>query len=170
MSEDTQGEFRPELLPRRGELNAWLLALAATVGMIALHFTWRIIPSWAWIFSGFLFFSALSISFGNWMDRKTRIQVEEDGIRFESGIRHVRLSWSDVQKVAVLPSRWGKTVQVIGNTVHFAFKTLGEVQFQGEIRGRTGFAEGQKILNVILKKTDLKLVEQTNDSYYYARA
>ena len=169
MLESEVREFRPELMPRRGEINAWLLAVAAAVGLLILNQTLEIVPGWTWVFCGFLAFSALSISFGNWMDRKTHIALEADGISFENGLRRVLLSWPEVQKVAVLPARWGKTVQVVGEKSHFDFKTLGEVQFQGKVRGQTGFAEGQTILNVILRETGLELIEESNNAYYYAR-
>jgi len=168
MSAKETQEFRPELLSRRGEGTAWALALVASVGMWLLNRN-GYIPSWAWIFWAFLFFSGISISLGNWLDRNTVIWLRADGIRFENGLRQVRLSWSEVQKVAVLPARIGKSVQVIGEKSHFGFKTLGEVQFQGEVRGRTGFPDGQKILDVILCETGLVLVEESNNAYYYAR-
>jgi hypothetical protein len=168
MPESNTREFRPELLTRRGEWTAWALALAASAGMWFLNRS-GYIPAWAWIFWAFLFFSGLSISLGNWLDRNTAIWLEADGIRFENGLRRVRLSWREVQKVAVLPARWGKAVQVSGEKSHFGFKTLGEVQFQGEVRGRTGFPDGQAILDVILRETGLVLVEESNNAYYYAR-
>lgn len=168
MPESDTREFRPELLPRRGEWTAWVLALAASAGMWLLNWS-GYVPVWAWIFWVFLLFSGLSISLGNWLDRNTVIRLDADGIRFENGLRRVRLSWREVQKVAVLPARWGKAVQVIGEKSHFEFKTLGEVQFQGEVRGRTGFLEGQAILDVILRKTGLELVKESNNAYYYAR-
>lgn len=169
MPESEKREFRPELLSRRGEWTAWTLALVASLGMWFLHRD-GYIPTWAWIFWAFLLFSGVSISLGNWLDRTTAIWLEADGIRFENGLRHVRLSWPEVQKVAVLPARWGRSVQVIGERSHFGFKTLGEVQFQGEVRGRTGFADGQTILDIILRKAGLVLIEESNNAYYYARA
>jgi len=168
MSAKETQEFRPELLSRRGEGTAWALALVASVGMWLLNRN-GYIPSWAWIFWAFLLFSGISISLGNWLDRSTVIGLAADGIRFENGLRQVRLSWPEVQKVAVLPARIGKSVQVIGEKSHFGFKTIGEVQFQGEVRGRTGFPDGQKILDVILRETGLVLVEESNNAYYYAR-
>ena len=136
-------EFRPELLSRRGEWTAWILTLAASVGMWLLSRN-GYIPAWAWIFFTFLLFSGLSISLGNWLDRCTVIRLEAGGIQFENGLRHVRLGWREVQKLAVLPTRWGKSVQVIGVESHFGFKMLGEVQFRGEVRGRTGFPDGRE--------------------------
>lgn len=170
MSENKTREFQPELMHRRGEMNAWLLTAAAVIGLLILNQTLDIVPGWTWAFCSFLVFSALSISFGNWMDRQTVIALEADGIRFENGIRRVRLRWREVQKVAVSPARWGRSVQVIGGQSHFEFKTLGEVQFQGETRGRTGFAKGQTILDAILRETGLVLVEESNNAYYYARS
>lgn len=170
MSENEAQVFRPELLPRRGELNAWLLAVAAGTGLVVLNLTWTIIPTWVWIFCGFLFFSATSISLGNWMDRRTRIELRPDGIHFENGLRRVRLHWPEIQKVAVVPARWGKSVQVIGPDSHFQFKTLGEVQYRGEVRGRTGFAQGQTILDTLLEKTGLTLARKEENAYYYARS
>jgi hypothetical protein len=168
MSESETREFRPELISRRGEWTAWALALAASAGMWFLYRS-GYIPIWAWIFWAFLLFSGVSISLGNWLDRNSVIRLDADGIRFENRLRRVRLRWPEVQKVAVLPARLGKTVQVIGEESHFSFKTLGEVQFQGEVRGQTGFAEGQKILDTILRKAGLELVEESNNAYYYAR-
>jgi hypothetical protein len=168
MSEGEIREFRPELLPRRGEWTAWTLALFAGFGMWFLNRS-GYIPAWAWIFWAFLLFSGISISLGNWIDRNTVIRLEADGIRFENGLRRVRLGWPEVQNVTVLPARWGNAVQVIGEKSHFGFKTLGKVQFQGEERGRTGFPAGQKILDVILRETGLVLVEESNNASYYAR-
>jgi hypothetical protein len=168
MSESKNREFRPELLPRRGEWTAWTLTVAASVGMWFLNRS-GYIPVWAWIFWAFLLFSGVSISLGNWLDRSTLIRLESDGIRFENGLRRVQLSWDEVQKIVVMPARWGKKVQVIGEKSHFGFKTLGEVHFQGELRGKTGFSGGQAILDLILRETELVLVEESNNAYYYAR-
>lgn len=168
MSESETREFRPELLPRRGEWTAWALTLVASVGMWFLNRN-GYIPAWAWIFWIFLLFSGASISLGNWLDRSTVIRLDAGGIRFENGLRRVRLDWQEVQKVAVLPARWGKAVQVIGEKKHFGFKTLGEVRFQGEMRGRTGFSDGQAILDKILREAGLVLIEESNNAYYYAR-
>ncbi|MFZ5821886.1 MAG: hypothetical protein ACOYYJ_18505 [Chloroflexota bacterium] len=169
MIENAPREFRPVLLSRRGEWTAWGLFTAAGVGVLALRES-TYVPLWAWIFWSFLLFSAVSISLGNWIDRRTFIRLEGDGIRFENGLRRVRLGWPEVQEVAVLPARWGQAVQVSGQRAHFAFKTLGEVEFQGEVRGRTGFVEGRAILDVILRETGLRLVEEANSAYYYARS
>jgi len=168
VSESEMHEFRPELISRRGEWTAWGLASVAVLSVWILSRS-GYVPSWACIFLVFLVFSGISISLGNWLDRNTVIRLGMDGISFENGLRRVWMQWFEVQKVAVMPSRWGKSVQVVGEKSHFNFKTLGEVQFQGEVRGRTGFADGQKILDILLRETGLELIEESNNAYYYAR-
>ena len=167
---DEAREFHPELLPRRGEVMAWAFALVVGLSMVWLHQALGNIPAIAWAFWGFLLFAGLSISLGNWMDRHTIIRIGADGIAFENGLRRVRLTWPEVRKVNVLPARWGRSVQVIGKKSHFEFQTLGEVSFQGEVKGKVGFAAGQEILDCILRASRLRLIEETSKTRYYSRS
>ncbi|NCP88182.1 MAG: hypothetical protein CO094_08305 [Anaerolineae bacterium CG_4_9_14_3_um_filter_57_17] len=167
MTEETR-TYRPELLPRQGEINAWGLALLASLGMAAL--VWRgQIPSWTWFFIAFLYFSAASISLGNWVDRHTRLTLSAQGILFENGLRKVSLAWEALPQVRVLPARWGKTVQLMAASGHCEFSTLGEVQFRGELRGRTGFSQGEAILREILASAGLTRRELQGEIVVYSR-
>ena len=163
-------ELRPELISRRGEYNAWMLAVAVSVVVVLLRWRLDSVPAAAWIFLGFLLFSAFSTSLGNWMDRNTILRVEEGRVSFVNGLRKVELGWGEIHQVNVIPLRWGKSVQVVGEGAHFEFRTLGEVQYQGEVRGRLGFAEGEAILKLLLEKTDLPLSKEEKGRYYYSRA
>ncbi len=163
-----QETFTPELLSRRGEWNAWLFALAATAGLLIIR-TWAIVPSWVWFFAAFLYFSALSISLGNWMDRRTRLTLFPEGVVYENGLRKTRLAWDEILRVRVLPARWGRTVQVIGESSHFSFNTPGEVKFRGELRGRTGFAQGDDILDIVIRSARLRTVNRQEPYTIYSR-
>ena len=163
-------ELHPELTSRRSEITAWLLTLVVVIAIGIMAWQLVKIPTTAWVFGGFLLFAAISISLGNWMDRGTVMSVDVNGIAFENGLRQVALSWQDVKKVNVIPVRWGKSVQVIGEASHFEFRTLGEVQYQGDVQGRLGFVEGEAVLKEILKKTELVLGKEEKGRYYYARA
>lgn len=146
--------YRPELLPRQGELTAWGLALFSLVGLAILYLAG--FSSWITnFFVLFLFFAALSISLGNWMDRRTRLSLDDDGLVFTNGLRHVKLQWQDVQEVRILPGKTGNMVHVIGPQTHFSFKTLGEMKYDGQTRMRTGFAAGEQILQSILTRAGL---------------
>lgn len=168
MSENAPQAFQPVLISRRGEWMAWGFFLVVSIEVLYLRLS-LFVPVWAWVLWALLLFSSISISLGNWVDRRTFLRLEEDRICFENGLQRVKLGWSEVRQVSVLPARWGQLIRVASSRTGFSFKTLGEVSFQGKTIGQTGFAQGQAILDFILRKSGLRLVEESNNAYYYAR-
>jgi len=163
-------EYRPELISRRGEWVAWSSALLMGIGWIVLRWFGRHISIGMPLFTIVLVFSALSISLSNWVDRQTVMRLNADWIEFHSGLRHVRLLWPEIHQVRVSPSRWGDKVQVIGERARFSFRTLGEVWFQDELKGRMGFEKGDEILHEIIVSSGLKQVsERDGEGAYYVR-
>lgn len=164
-------EFLPELNSRRGELIAWGSAMLVAAGWLVLAASGNRVPGSVPFLGILLLLAALSISLGNWMDRRTRLRVSADGIHFQNGLRDVHLGWDEIRQVQVYPGKWGKRVSVIGPASHFEFRTLGEVSVQGETKGRMGFGEGERILRRILEAADLvpKPDSQSTDPYYYIR-
>jgi hypothetical protein len=163
-------EYRPELIPRRGEWVAWSCALLVGVGWLVLRWFGRDVSIGMPLFAIVLMLAALSISLSNWVDRQTVMCLNANWIEFHSGLRHVRLLWPEIRQVRVLPSRWGDKVHVIGEHAHFSFRTLGEVWFQDELKGRMGFAKGDEILHEIIVSSGLKKVsERDGEVSYYAR-
>lgn len=160
--------YKPELLPRQGELNAWLLTAAAVIGLIILGMR-SAIPYWAWVMFGLLLLSAVSISLGNWMDRKTELRVSSSGVEFQNGLRHINLTWAEIQSISTAPARWGTSIQVLAEKSHFAFSTIGEMQFQGQVRARTGFSAGKEILELITQKAGLTRVSAAGTFTTYSR-
>lgn len=160
--------YTPELQPRRSELVAWGLAGASLVGLLLLNLG-GMIYFWAMIFVIFMFFAAMSISLGNWMDRQTRLVIEDDGVSYTNGLRHVRMDWPSIKNVTTHPARWGERVQVLGEKGHFDFNTLGEVSYQHQVQGQVGFQQGDKIKEEIIGKCGLSMVAKKGDSYYYSR-
>lgn len=160
--------YTPELQPRRAELVAWGLAGASLIGLLLLNLG-GMIYFWAIIFVAFMFFAAMSISLGNWMDRQTKLVIDDRGVSFTNGLRHARLDWPFIKNVTTSPSRWGEKVQVLGDKGHFDFNTLGEVTYQHQVQGRVGFQQGDKIKEEIINKCGLSLIAKEGDSYYYSR-
>jgi hypothetical protein len=86
----------------------------------------------------------------------------------------VQLKWQEIQEVRVLPAQWGKKVQVFGERSYFGFHTLGEVSANGKVLGRTGFVDGDRVLEQILDRAALSEVKQVEaggqqEGYYYSR-
>ena len=162
-------EYRPELLSRRGEYVAWGIALIAISAWLILHLTNTLVFGSLTFLAVLLALSGVAISLGNWMDRRTVLRLDPEGVWFDNGLRQVLMHWSEIRQVQVSPSAWGKKVHVIGEKSHFGFRMLGEVMLQGEVKGRMGFEKGEEILGHILEGTRLKQVPGPENGSYYAR-
>jgi len=162
-------EFHPELIPRKGERTAWLLLILALVYLVVALWRDSDLINVAIFFVLLIFFSAGSITLGNWMDRKTVLRLDSAGVNFNNGLRNVAFKWGEVWEVRVIDSSWGRRVQVRGAETTFTFRTLGEVVLQGELKGQIGFAEGKSILKMILKSSGLQEIETGEKFRYYAR-
>lgn len=162
-------EYRPELLSRRGELIAWLSAFFVAIGWFILRLKHYPITPALSVVGIFLLISAVSISLGNWMDRKTLIRLDEHGIHYENGLRRIQMSWPEIREVHVSPVSWGRKVQVIGQKGYFAFRTLGEVRVGGELKGRMGFAQGDQILDQIVANSQLEMLVRPDGGIDYHR-
>jgi hypothetical protein len=162
-------EFRPEIFSRRGEVTAWGLAILAMVSWFTLWVRSTPAPVLFIILALFLLGAALTISLSNWSDRHTFLRLEANGVRFENGLRRVYLTWDEIQKVQIFATNLGDRVRVSGVNTFFSFRMLGEVSLRGQVRGRMGFDDGERILRHILRETGLKRIDQPGEGYYYAR-
>ncbi len=163
-------EFRPVVMPRQGEVASWGVWAAITL-------------AWVWLarmgsaslfvplFWGVLTVIACGTSLGNWMDRRTILRLTEKKVFFANGLRTVSVPWQDIQRIEVLPSRWGEVVHVWGPNVHFRFRVLAEIQALGkDFSARVGFPDGQYIVQELCQHGGLHLKRETgNGRRYYAR-
>jgi len=166
---EAQTAFRPELLSRRGEFIAWGMSLIIFLGWLILALNGRQVPFAVPFLGIILVLAALAISLGNWMDRKTELRLDADGVTYENGFRYAALEWNEINEIRVFPSKWGKKVHVLGAATHFNFRTLGEVKVQDEVKGRMGFAEGDKILSIMLEQANLKEIAGPGPGCCYGR-
>ena len=162
-------EFRPQLLSRRGELIAWGLTFLVLLTWAILLATGKTVHRSLPFLAIVLLLSAMGISLSNWVDRHSLIQLNPESVTFDNGLRHTHLKWDEIRQVQVFPSAWGNKVRVIGEHAYFEFRTLGEVKVQGEVKGRMGFSEGEKILKYILEMAGLRKVAHSSGGEYYAR-
>ncbi len=163
-------EFHPVIMSRQGEAASWGIWAAVTLAWIWLArvgSTSLFVP----VFWAVLTVIALGTSLGNWMDRRTILRIADDGVFFANGLRTVSLPWEDIQRIEVLPSRWGEVVHVWGPNAHFRFRTLAEVQAIGkDFSTRVGFPGGKRIVQEMCQRSGLHVEQQTdNGRRYYAR-
>lgn len=161
--------FRPLLIPRRGEIIAWASTILTWLVWMALA---RQESPLAPIFIGLgivLLLSAALISLGNWVDRRTVICIDDEGIEYTNGLRRLRLRWDEIVKIQVNPGTWGKWVRVFSSQPHFSFRIVGEVRYKGEVKGRMGFEEGDEILRLLVVHCHLHIADHPGDEVYYTR-
>jgi hypothetical protein len=162
-------EFRPILLSRRGEAVAWFSTGLMLVGWVILRVRGTDVPNFAPFMTVFLLLAAMSISLGNWMDRRSVIRLDTDGVQFENGLRHVNMKWEQVLQVDVNKWTWGNKVRVLDDQASFNFHTLGEMKAYGEVKGRMGFEQGELILERIILGAHLKEIAHEGSQVTYAR-
>jgi len=169
-----QQVFKPELVSRRSELIAWGSAVLINGTWILLMLIGHPLSFWLLILGVPLLLIASGMSLGNWMDRQTVLTLDMENIYFSNGLRHVKFKWFEIQEVRVLPAQWGKKVQVFGQQSYFGFHTLGEVKANGKVLGRTGFIDGERVLELVIDRAKLKEIKQIElgdqqEGYYYSR-
>jgi hypothetical protein len=169
MAAPTEQVFRPDVLSRRNEIIAWGVFIAAALGTVIFR-NYQTLPNWIYIGVGLLFVLAAGLSLGNWMDRRTVLQLSSEGLEFKNGLRHVRMGWRDIQSMEVLPSNMGKGVRVTGPKGHFSFTVSGGLRLGGKTQGRFGFPDGDAIIKEIVRRSGLPLASHSGGRFYYARS
>jgi hypothetical protein len=148
-AEMVRGEvFRAAEANRRSEALAWLLALVfATVALVG-----------SWSGQGPTRFSAelaaffgvigIWIKFGNWIDRRTAIEVSAAGICYRSPLRSIWLDWKDVDELWAIPSGSSWRIVVRGHGLRFGFRTSSELRV-GKRSVQMGFPDGERLARLI---------------------
>ena len=163
-------ELCPELLSRQGEYLAWGSTLLAIGAWSYLAYRGERVHPIFILLGAFILLSALALSLGNWVDRRTVIYIQVDRIKYRDGLRSVELRWDQINQVEVYPSRMGDKVVVQAERLHFNFRTHAEIKSRGKVKGYVGFVEGQAILEHILANSNLNTSKQSGSATYYTRA
>jgi hypothetical protein len=159
-------EFHPLIGNRRTELFAWILAIIMISTVWISPVTSGIGQLISFILVGFFSISAIFIFFGNWLDRHTSLTLTDLGIEYKNGIRYVRMDWAGIKEVRIFPSGKGFKVFVYNGSEHMSFQTLTEISTNGKVKIRYGFERGEEILEVILKRSNLRDVGKHHTGRY----
>ncbi len=152
----SEGEvFRPADPSRRGEAIAWLCAVAvALLGGAVFWRTGRMPPLTVSLLALFVVAGAL-ISFGNWMDRSTRIQIDGPRLSYTSPLRKVRLRLEEVSEVWAIPAGRGWRIVVRGPGMSFQYRTGSTISLGATREMPIGFPEGRRLAAAIRKGAGL---------------
>jgi hypothetical protein len=163
--------YQPDVLSRRNEFVAWgSFALAGLGVLFFQNYADAALPQWVLTGVGVLFVLAAGLSLGNWMDRRTSLQISAEGLEFRNGLRHIVMVWREVEALQIKPSRVGNAVRVTGRKGRFSFTVSGGVKILGKTQAKFGFSNGDEIIKEIVRRSGLSLVSHTAASTYYARS
>jgi len=161
--------YSPRALDRYGERLAWSLAVA--LAALTLYMYWQ---AQAWIASLVVITSlclgaGLLITYGNWMERKTVIEVSEAGLRYRNPLREVRIAWPELLAVSIYPRGDGWRVVVESEQEMFSFQTLTTLKLGWGRQVETGVEGGQELASTVVGATQLAAPQADRDSWVRRR-
>ncbi|MEJ2012992.1 MAG: hypothetical protein P8X64_12320 [Anaerolineales bacterium] len=147
--------YSPREIDRYGERLAWSLGVA--LAALALFMYWR---QGAWIaslivISSLCLLAALLISYGNWMERSTRIEISRQGLLYHNPLRELNLPWDSIQAVSVSSRGDGWRVIVEGDAGVFSFQTQTSLKLGWGRQVDTGIVGGDRLVSMIVGKASL---------------
>lgn len=160
--------FRAAPADRRSEALAWILALG--FASLALVGQWRGegLTRFSAQLAAFFGVIGLWISFGNWIDRRTSIEVSDASLRYRSPLRSIMLGWKDVDELWAIPSGSSWRIVVRGGGVHFGFRTPSKLRL-GRRSVQVGFPGGERLAGLIQGLSGLGRPTRSKDGWVCTR-
>ena len=146
---------RPVPVSRRGEGFAWLSAGLAALGSLILTLRGGQLPDVGIGLVIVLVLAAGLITLGNWLDRRTRIELLEQRVLYHSPLRQVNLPYADIQRLTASRLRDAWRVGVVGPDRGFTFRTGTTLRFAGMDRLTYGFAGGEGLAAALRQRAEL---------------
>lgn len=164
-------KFSPWTESRNSEFANWGLAAIFLLAIFFIPIQFSLARKIIWVLLPIFILVASMTSFSNLMDRHTLLTLDVDSIEFSSLLRKVKFNWKDVERVQVIPLAWSEKIFIIGKNEKFSFMTESKVEINNEIKGKSGFENGDQILIAILDITGLSSSNKIdqNASYYYQK-
>jgi hypothetical protein len=165
---DTQEVFRASPANRRSETLAWTLALG--LALSALVGRWRGAQAALFIAELAAFFVVISlwISLGNWIDRRSSIDISGTGVRYRSPLRTISLDWKVIDDLWAIPSGSSWRIVVRGQGARFSFRTSSELRV-GRRSVKVGYPEGERLARSIRLRSGLSRAARANGDWVCSR-
>jgi len=160
--------FRPASASRQSEALAWAAAISfALLALAGLLRGTGPVPFSAELAS-FFGVASLWISLGNWIDRRTAIEVSDAGIRYRSPLRNLSLGWADIDGLWAIPSGSSWRIVVRGPGARFGFRTSSELRVgQGSLQ--VGYPHGERLGGLICRRASLSQPVGSNGEWICTR-
>lgn len=147
--------FRPWIGSRRGEAIAWGCALVLGVLLVFLFRRGEPLPCMGMGLFAFLVLAAATMSFSNWLERNTFIEVDRDAVTYASPIRNARLEWKHIERLAAAKTGTSWRILVSGDEGYFQYRTEGVVGGGTRSPLQIGVRDGERLTALIRGRADL---------------
>ena len=162
--------FRPVQNPRSTEFRLWVLAILVWAAWLFLRSSGSFILVLTPVVGVVLGLLAAGNSLSNFIERRSHLSLSPAGVDFENGLRNASFRWADIQELRVMQTSLGaQQVYVSASEARFSFKTLGVARHKDKELGRSGFPEGERIVEVIISQAGLARRDTEDSGVYYAR-
>jgi hypothetical protein len=98
---------------------------------------------------------AVMVSFGNWIDRQTRIRIDADQVEFHSPLRRLAIAWERVESLTAVPTASGWRILVAGNGEFFQFRTESVLGQGTDAAMPVGVQGGERLARLICSNAGL---------------
>jgi len=160
---------RPTPASRRGEALAWACAGLAALGTISLALRAGQLSGLGVGLTVVLLIAAGLISFGNWLDRHTQIELGEEQVVYHSPLRQVALAYDDICQLTVTSLRGSWRVGVVGAISGFSFRTGTKLEFGGMDSLSYGFEHGEGLAAALRQLAGLEPAERHGEQWVSRR-
>jgi hypothetical protein len=163
------GIFKPVSPNPSGLRIAWLLfGISLFVGLYLLFFDFTL-PLLFWLAFTLLLLVALAISFSHWLEERTSLILEAEGIQFQSPLRKVMLAWPEIDELWCGKIQGGWRFMVSGKESAFRFQSHVVLRSGSGREVQSGFIKGQEIAGHIYKIAQLGKVERQDEIWIYRK-
>lgn len=151
----SEENFRPLPPNRRAEFVAWACLVVVALVSCASYRRSGQIASLAVFFLIFFSFSAVLISFGNWMESHTRITLSTEEVIYRSPVRKVTLCLKDIEELWVSDTGYGWRVAIRGVGKFFTYRTAARLGKRTNQVVSIGIEDGARLAGLIRSMAQL---------------
>jgi hypothetical protein len=161
--------FRPLPPNRRGEYIAWSCAIVVGLVSGALFWQSRHISSLAIFLLVFFSLSAVLISFGNWMESRTLIDLSSEQVVYRSPVRNVTLALKDIDELWTSHTGRGWRVAIRGEGGFFTYRSAVRLGGRFDQVVSIGIEHGERLAGLIRSMAQLSSPVYDGDAWFCRR-
>ena len=162
--------FKPEKVPFRGGIIAWISTILTAIVMIIFSIRTGEVPCLAIQIFCFFFIAAILITFSSWVDSKTIILVTPSHISYRSPFRKFLQNWDQISEISLVKAGNFWRVWVQGDQSSFAIRVSTEPGSESQLERFLDLPEGDRLVRIICGMSKFSEIEHVGNKWICRRA